>query len=351
MLQQAENGGVLVEVLLGLTATSRYIVNIGAGLVNPADAGDCALDPADCLCHFHTERYKCILLEGDPVRSDELRKRYQKRHRVRVFSEYVYPSTILEVIQREAQALESLESEGSTGSHESDASRDPWKGRYFPDLLKLDIDNGDCQFLEALLEQVRPIMINMEVWQYVLPPTFAYSRYFDASFTNSTVHQYRDIFRNMLRGCSLGEILRIVRDEYRIFHLDKDERVVHMIHRDFLGRLPPASRGTMNLLEQWERVFFPPEAIYHEDMLMGYAFPVRSRLISENVSGRSGSERSDNFEALLEYLTTYYRFAHYWANGRDPAYLDWQMQRELWHLGPTLENVVQMHHYLEHYTV
>ena len=65
--------------------------------------------------------------------------------------------------------------------------------------------------------------------------------------------QFRSVFANKLRGCSLGEALRIVENNYRLFNLEREDGDAMFIHRDFAPLLPQEYRGKRNIYEMWEQ--------------------------------------------------------------------------------------------------
>jgi len=260
---------------------SNFVIDLGAGLMMPGDLGSCEVDPADCLVFQHG--FHGLLFEGDTLRSTELLSRYngsdqkvlngimrsERPNRVFVFADYIDPESIRGTVDKILL---------------QDFKEHNWKGSFFPDLLKIDVDNGDCEFLEQLLWNekdagerssfLRPIFIDIEAQHFILPPNFAYRRNFDHSFTSGSMpYFYGSTLMNMARGCSLGEVLRVVGQDYVLYALDHESPRVELIHRAFIHLLPESYRGIRNLNNYWQETFFPADSIYHENVLLGYPFP------------------------------------------------------------------------------
>ncbi|CAE7602752.1 PDK [Symbiodinium natans] len=162
------------------------VVNLGAG----------SHDPANCLLEFSGD-FRAILFEINPERVEELRRRFGRRPEVTLFTELVDPASFAEVLLQFVP--------------------DPPSQR-FPALLKIDVDNGDCDYLAVWLKAgYLPLVINMEVVHSYLPPEIALSIPFDPAKSNGNIsQQYSYAEDMMLVGCSLGAMLEILRSQYSL---------------------------------------------------------------------------------------------------------------------------------------
>ena len=95
------------------------------------------------------------------------------------------------------------------------------------DLLKIDVDNGDCDFLRSLISAgLKPKLIHIEAVTPI-PPPFIYRDHFseDNFFEwNETMDSDdSNIPLIMKRGCSIAAILEDANDDYRILQVEFDD--------------------------------------------------------------------------------------------------------------------------------
>ncbi|CAE7592927.1 PDK [Symbiodinium natans] len=164
---------------------SPLIVNLGAG----------RHDPANCLLERSGD-FGAILFEIDPERAEDLRLRFGRRPEVTLITELVRPKFFAERLLPFAP--------GPPPQH-------------FPALLKIDVDNGDCDYLAVWLETgYLPLVIHIEIVHSYLPPEIGLSIPFDPAKSPGNVsHQYSEA-PMMSVGCSLGAALHLLRSHYAL---------------------------------------------------------------------------------------------------------------------------------------
>eukprot|EP00397_Hematodinium_sp_SG-2012_P016768 GEMP01017119.1.p1 GENE.GEMP01017119.1~~GEMP01017119.1.p1 ORF type:complete len:552 (+),score=62.37 GEMP01017119.1:88-1743(+) len=228
---------------------SNVAIDLGAAICfdgvdkcmsNLRDLGEstCDITASDCLCTLHD--FECILFEGDHQQSSIMEARYRSvlgadQKRIITVPSYVTPNDV-------SDAIANVVTKDFAREKPSQESHD-----FFPDYLKIDVDNGDCEFLEALLHGTstkslgdgsngegiffRPAMIVIEAMQFRIPPFIAYSGYFNRSLASTEHSTWEsqssdEVNAWNFRGCSLGEVLRVTEPyNYTVLRLDVDNTV------------------------------------------------------------------------------------------------------------------------------
>ncbi|CAE7601257.1 RPT1A [Symbiodinium sp. CCMP2592] len=161
------------------------IVNLGAG----------QHDPANCLLE-RSGSFGAVLFEIDPKMVEDLRLRFGRRQEVVLVSELVSPGRFVEQLLQVAP--------------------EPLHAR-FPALLKIDVDNGDCDYLAVWLEAgYLPLVIHMEIVHSYLPPEIGLSIPFDEAKSPGNISQQYSESSMMSVGCSLGAALHLLRSQYSL---------------------------------------------------------------------------------------------------------------------------------------
>lgn len=161
------------------------IVNLGAG----------QHDPANCLLE-RSGAFRAILFEIDPKMVEDLRLRFGRREEVVLVAELVSPGRFVEQLLQFAS--------------------EPLHAR-FPALLKIDVDNGDCDYLAVWLEAgYLPLVIHMEIVHSYLPPEIGLSIPFDEAKSPGNISQQYSESSMMSVGCSLGAVLHLLRSQYSL---------------------------------------------------------------------------------------------------------------------------------------
>lgn len=167
-----------------------FVINLGAG----DDEGE-AIDGANCLVEQGFGGWLC---EVDADRAGVLRDRLAGREDIQLI-EYavepkIFPYSVL-----------------STLRDVHDLSLDiP-----FPALLKVDVDNGDCVYLKSWLDTgFLPLTVQIEIVHSFLPPHFGLSFPFSTTWLGTVQQQYDHAQTLWTRGCSLGAVLPLLRDDY-----------------------------------------------------------------------------------------------------------------------------------------
>eukprot|EP00927_Polykrikos_kofoidii_P009705 TRINITY_DN14065_c0_g1_i1.p1 TRINITY_DN14065_c0_g1~~TRINITY_DN14065_c0_g1_i1.p1 ORF type:complete len:611 (-),score=70.69 TRINITY_DN14065_c0_g1_i1:36-1868(-) len=204
-----------------------WVVNVGAG------DGAClerrfgeSVDPASCL--ILREGRGGVMFEGSPDVRRMLLRRFGGRADVALHLSYAGPGEVARAVERYA------------GRAASDAP---------VDLVKVDVDNCDCCFLESILAVLRtrrglqPRFIHVEVHSLVPPPIVFRPLAFDRRVRSSLEELGpRDGRRGHMLHCSLSAFVELLRplgyELLRVYHFDAvfvDVKVAERLRR--LGRL------------------------------------------------------------------------------------------------------------------
>lgn len=176
-----------VNVVLGQLATmhvqlSNWVVNLGAS--DGRCSGGALHDPANCLLQLN---FSGVIYEGREEEVKTLTKLFAERPDVHLHSGCSTP----------ASAVEAAVADGAPRSL---------------DLLKVDVDNCDVCFVEAMLEHFDPKLIHVEI-DAELPPAFSRRHAFKERGGGET---------NCPPGFpgSLGAFLEAVRPRYRLLYVE-----------------------------------------------------------------------------------------------------------------------------------
>ncbi|CAJ1404870.1 unnamed protein product [Effrenium voratum] len=255
---------------------AKWVANLGAG------DGTCAqdivrqdnlergflgyADPANCMVR---KGYGGVLFEGDSQHQPALEEMLVNRTDLELGIGFVDPRMAAQRIAefRDARAPKSS-----------------------PQLLKVDVDNCDCCFVEAILAAgLRPLMIHVEVSPLVPPPIIYRPAEFNADVEDSMESLSASEGRpGHMRHCSLSAFMELL-DGFG-YHL------VYFAYHDatFAQRIiqPPAWLVDRTSSEIWMGAYFchplrwvdPLEILYKEKFLYDYrqwsdlAVPVPERL-------------------------------------------------------------------------
>eukprot|EP00439_Symbiodinium_sp_Y106_P069501 s3228_g11.t5 len=213
---------------------SNWVLNLGSG--DGRCAGGDEYDPANCLVLNHG--WRGIFIEGDTALAEQARASLGDQ--VRVLSASVTPSDVGPLVAEAVQSLFANMS-GKTWLDVNAPRR--------PDLLKVDVDQADCEFLEALLEIFEPLLLHVEI-NPLFPPPYEYGERWrgkDFALPVETDHH--------LIGCSLQSFIERTRrrwgarahpdpltlrglgsEAYQLSHVEFENAV--LIHPDAARILP-----------------------------------------------------------------------------------------------------------------
>eukprot|EP00928_Gymnodinium_smaydae_P028674 TRINITY_DN21815_c0_g1_i1.p1 TRINITY_DN21815_c0_g1~~TRINITY_DN21815_c0_g1_i1.p1 ORF type:complete len:559 (+),score=101.42 TRINITY_DN21815_c0_g1_i1:161-1678(+) len=205
----------------------RVVVNVGAGQTLDPSVAVCDHqkwnDPAHCLV---LRGWAGVASEGDPAQLGALREYFSARRNVTLLGA-LEPPDALAAVRR-----------GLTAALNTDV--------FEVGLLKIDVDNGDCDFLEALLP-LKPVLIHIEALLAVLPPPLAVRQRFsrrppaEASWT-----------RRRQRGCSLQAIADAA-PGYRVFQLQQPYMDVWLAREDAADAL---ETSRLPLEQHWRLSYY-----------------------------------------------------------------------------------------------
>lgn len=260
----------LGEALLGLGRTSWTIVNFGAedGACNCAGDKFWMYDPANCLLEAFPGPARGVLLEGNPESLQSLRTRYAGRGDVLCVADYVAPATATDAMLAAAPCDASL----AAGGAEAEAvRRDLAAGEV--DLFKIDVDFGDCDFLEAIVPRLRPKFVHAEMNPHY-PPPFAQRQHFDGGVVELGAVHPSDAPgaggpAHWLRGCSLSGIAQALggRSQYVPVQVEFDHAL--FVRADLAERLVPRwpRMAPLRLFDHWLSGYYchPLRRVARED--------------------------------------------------------------------------------------
>lgn len=215
------------------TSTAGFFVNLGAR------EGACELpgelpylpggepgDPANCLA---AAGHRGIMVEGDQGQFASLQDLYGRRGDIKLLLGWVDPSGAREAV---VAALRELSLGSSAGAEEDNV-----------DLLKVDVDNCDCCFVEELLAGgLRPRLIHAEVHSLIAPPlAFRPKLRQDLSQTSLSVKEGAAHLH-----CSLSAYSALLEPlGYRLSHLVSRDAI--FVRGDFVHLFPWAASGSAEL--------------------------------------------------------------------------------------------------------
>jgi len=166
-----------------LPGPSGVLWDLGASWGNKISECDMAL----CLA---LSGWSGILVEGDRALKDYIRGQFQDRRNISALLQYVSPGTVAAMLEDAMWNNEHL------------------RGREL-DFLQIDLDNGDCDVLQALLEAGHlPRFVRAEFWN-VVPPPFAYKQDFE-ELSGDKSDRYGTVFHWVGRGCSLQALAELL---------------------------------------------------------------------------------------------------------------------------------------------
>ena len=214
VLRTVRDGGV----------ASKWVINLGAG---DGSCDENKEDLANCLIE---EGFGGIQVEAHPSLERALQKSLQHRTDVAVLGRLA-PAEVLESIHKARRV---------------DAP---------PILLKVDVDNGDCDFLEALLP-LQPAMIHVEVMLMAVPPPFALKVHFNPAVQCTApgcerARSWRDNLRR--RGCSLSAVEETLGRGYLLLGLAEPGHNVMFLRSDLAWALPLPAMSSWQL---WRQHYF-----------------------------------------------------------------------------------------------
>ncbi|OLP85416.1 hypothetical protein AK812_SmicGene33593 [Symbiodinium microadriaticum] len=224
---------------------SNWVLNLGSG--DGSCAGGDEYDPANCLVLNHG--WRGIFIEADKALAEQAR--VSLGDQVRVLSTSVTPSDVGPLVASAVQSLFANMS-GKTWLDVNAPRR--------PDLLKVDVDQADCEFLEALLEIFEPLLLHVEI-NPLFPPPYEYQEQWrgkDFALPVETDHH--------LIGCSLQSFIERTRrrwgararpEAYRLSHVEFENAV--LIHPDAARILPESpvnEQSSQQILDLYTAGYF-----------------------------------------------------------------------------------------------
>ncbi|CAE8584067.1 unnamed protein product [Polarella glacialis] len=173
-------------------APSFEVMNLGAG-DGECDEGGWVYDPANCLLAQFPGSIRGVWVEGDPVQGAKLAAKFTEQHpAAQAVIQLVHP--------RNAKDLRDFLSSGFARDHAE------------PDLLKVDLDNCDCQMVEALLQEgVLPWLVFVEIDPFWPPPLRLHCSWSDADDESDS---------DSYSGCTLQDYIETLGERYRLVFVE-----------------------------------------------------------------------------------------------------------------------------------
>eukprot|EP00933_Yihiella_yeosuensis_P033256 TRINITY_DN26992_c0_g1_i1.p1 TRINITY_DN26992_c0_g1~~TRINITY_DN26992_c0_g1_i1.p1 ORF type:complete len:707 (-),score=110.39 TRINITY_DN26992_c0_g1_i1:28-2055(-) len=225
---------------LGLSWT---VVNLGAedGGCNHGNLRYWMVDPANCLLETDA-KFGGVLVEGDPETMGQARERYRGRADVLCSEKFITPENVKTSL---------LSATPCDGSSEEQAETKEMKEKLRAgdiDLLKIDVDDGDCDFLEAMVPWLRPKVIHAEMNPHFPPPWVMRQNHVDGLI--GARREPDSKLRQWVRGCSLSGISQAIGgpSKYVIVQVEFDHAL--FVRRDWVEALPLWSE--MKDLRLWD---------------------------------------------------------------------------------------------------
>eukprot|EP00747_Dinoflagellata_sp_TGD_P015632 gnl/TRDRNA2_/TRDRNA2_124470_c0_seq2.p1 gnl/TRDRNA2_/TRDRNA2_124470_c0~~gnl/TRDRNA2_/TRDRNA2_124470_c0_seq2.p1 ORF type:complete len:334 (-),score=54.62 gnl/TRDRNA2_/TRDRNA2_124470_c0_seq2:63-1064(-) len=203
-------------------------------------------DPANCLLE-EEPRWSGILIEGDPATLPSLRKRYAERDNVLCVGGLLTP-------EKARAAILAAQPCGGDGVPRSAKAEqvvaNVAAGKV--DLLKVDVDWGDCDFIEKLAEWMTPKFVHAEVNPY-FPPPYSLRQHFDERLLRSGLLHTQPARWEFVRGCSLSGIAQALGgpQKYVLAQLEFDHAL--FVRKDIAPRALPLwpRAGQLRLWDHW----------------------------------------------------------------------------------------------------
>eukprot|EP00929_Paragymnodinium_shiwhaense_P105055 TRINITY_DN69957_c0_g2_i1.p1 TRINITY_DN69957_c0_g2~~TRINITY_DN69957_c0_g2_i1.p1 ORF type:complete len:472 (-),score=78.62 TRINITY_DN69957_c0_g2_i1:184-1578(-) len=241
-------GSVVLKALLGDPALpagssalsqsgrlTKWVVNLGAG-PNSHDVEHCQEDIGNCL--VFGGGWRGVLFEGDARRLELLRRTSLGQDGVFVASGFVSPEDCPSRVRDVVFALDKAAYVNAMQLGDE----------LFPDFLKIDVDNGDCDFLELALSAFKPLFVEIEILHGFLPPSIKYRQRYNGGMVNHSMLYAvptEDLFS---RGCSLGMAAALLPD-YVLVQLTCPVMNAYFAHRDIVKA---AGLSALDVHAEWE---------------------------------------------------------------------------------------------------
>lgn len=244
----------LAEGLLGFRE-DWVIVNLGAedGGCHSSGLKFWMYDPANCLLDANPHAGG-VMLEGNAAALASLRKHHAGKAHVLCAGGYITPHGALDAILAATPCDETITDGPQAAAVKSRISDGD------VDMLKVDVDFGDCDFLEALVGPLRPKFVHAEMNPHY-PPPFAHRQHFDAAvvdgFADSAAHPSDHPSlggpAHWIRGCSLSGIAQALggRSMYVPVQVEFDHAL--FVRSDLAPRLVPLwpRMAPLKLWDHW----------------------------------------------------------------------------------------------------
>lgn len=253
----------IAEVLLAMTGEDWAIVNVGAedGGCHSSGQKYWMYDPANCLLEANP-RAGAVLLEGNADSLRALRGRVRGRGgRALCVGDYVTPEGAMDALLSATVC-----DDGDAGvAAEVAAEAERLRRRVAAgdvDLLKVDVDFGDCDFLEALTPSLRPKFVHAEMNPHY-PPPFAQRQHFDAEVLAAMSSHPSDLPgaggpAHWIRGCSLSGIAQAIggQEQYVLLQVEFDHAL--FVRADLAPRAAPLwpRMAPLRLWDHWLSGYF-----------------------------------------------------------------------------------------------
>eukprot|EP00392_Amoebophrya_sp_AT5.2_P001877 g1882.t1 len=282
--------------------TRGWVLNFGAADGACGLAGDWNHDPANCLLRGETEidvkrkqedevgsgvdsdvpyTRSGMVIEGDPDRIPDLVTAFAKHEKP--LTRFLRPLK-LEDVEAEVRkhVLKEKEWRGVSGSGSSTALTRRERLQTFlaesPVLLKMDIDNADCTYMERALRVVRPLVIFFEIWADI-PPPFDYRENYRPPYSPAAYHA---------AGCSLMAFVNIGKKfGYSLTEVLLEDGV--LVRDDVL-------LGTLDVFEQEDANGSPARSPFAVPFFAEVESEMKKKVLSQAVEsafGRPGEEPAE----------------------------------------------------------
>lgn len=270
----------MLRILEKHRALTGWVVNLGAA--ERDDPLVCDLegaiwpDPGNCLVR---RGWHGVLLEADPMARKVLRETFHIHEDededavVRILPglpPWDVGEAVMSVLRGPVQPQPPMEasdrSEAMKSSMMATATHDLGRTStsFEVDLLKIDVDNGDCDYLEALLEAgLRPLLVHIELLLRQVPPPIAARRRYDPEIHDEITRggDWRRAAPSdagiARHGCSLAAAISLTRGGYVLLQLEASDAV--LVRRDVAPLFPSlahlgvgAGKAEEDLLGKWQ---------------------------------------------------------------------------------------------------
>ncbi|CAJ1373616.1 unnamed protein product [Effrenium voratum] len=238
---------------------SRTVLNLGAddGGCNHGGARYWMFDPANCLLlSYHG--FGGVFLEGRHDSVEKMRRRFAGRGGA-LCSEGIATTSNVRVAILRAEPCDGT----APGAEARRVQESLAAGQL--DLLKLDVDFGDCDFLEELVPWLRPKLVHAEMNPYY-PPPFAQKQHFHENQLMEYIEAGQEL-PQAVRGCSLSAISRSLGgpEVYVVAQVEFDH--VLFIRRDLAAQVLLPKRTSLTLWDHWLAGYYchPLRRVARED--------------------------------------------------------------------------------------